>query len=546
MSNYLRDFQNLFGKFHFHFMKKEKYFFLAAVVFNLSVVFSGKFFPTLDGPAHLYNSQIIESLFLKNSEVLSQFYQFNSDLVPNWSGHFILAFFNYFLPASIAEKILLLFYLVGLPYAFRSLIKSVSKENYLLSYLIFPFTYSFVFILGFYNFSLAIVFMLFSINFWIRKEMNLGSYRNIFFMFLLLTATFFSHLVVFGMTVLIIALLIIFNELLITSSNRLNPNKERFKIILNKGFILGIAAMPALILSIHYFVERPSVNNVYTPLDQILEWVKTIHPIIAYNTEVERVFTSKLFYILISTFCLAILLRIVNSFSKKDQPSEEKFISINDVWLLVSVLFLILSIVLPDSNSTAGYVTVRFILLFFLLLIIWLACQKIPVIYTYAVVLSFLFLNNKLNNFYEPVISDLDKIAVDCADATVHIPDHSIVAVHSYLDNWLTNHFSSYLGIDKPIVILDNYESATDYFPIQWKMKSLPSVQLNYTDLIHEPCYKWYIKGNQNSKIQVDFIFLLGNSDIQPTSCDSTQFTETIKNAVLVYERPFCRLYKMK
>lgn len=540
------DLQTLFEQFHSNFMKREKYFFLAAVIFNLSVVFSGKFFPTMDGPAHLYNSQIIGSLLFNNSEVLDQFYQFNSDLVPNWSGHFIMAFFNLFLPAYMAEKIMLLCYLIGLPYAFRALIKSVSKENYLFSYLVFPFTYSFVFILGFYNFSLAIVFMLFTVTFWIRKEQTISTFRNAFILFLLLSATYFSHLVVFGMTVLTIALYLVFNELLANTSYRAKPLSQRVKQIFTKGLVLGIAALPALILSVLYFFVRPSVNNVYTPFEQILEWIQTIHPIIAYNKEIESVFTINLFYILLTTFILAIILRIIKLFAKVKERPSTGYSFVNDVWLVTAFLFLALAVILPDSNSSAGYVTVRLISLFFLFLIIWLACQKIPVWYSYVVVLAFLFLNNKLNNYYEPVITDLDKIAIDCADAAKHIPDHSIVAVHTYLDNWLTNHFSNYLGIDKPMVILDNYECATDYFPLQWKLESLPSMQLNNADLVEEPCYKWYVEGDKASKEKVDFIFLLGNSDIQPSACDSVRFTETLKNAELVYEKVFCRLYRVK
>jgi hypothetical protein len=477
---------------------------------------------------------------------LDQFYQFNGDLVPNWSGHFIMAFFNLFLPAYMAEKIMLLLYLVGLPYAFRILIKTVSKDNFLFSYLIFPFTYTFVFILGFWNFSLAIVFMLFTIVYWIKKENEFKLLRHGVFLFLLLTATYFSHLVVFGMTVLTIAIYIVFNELLDRSSYLSKPLNVRLKLVFTKGIYLSIAALPSLILSAMYFLKRPSVDNVYTPFDQIVEWIQTIHPIIAYNKEIESVHTSKLFYILLTTFFLAIILRIVHLFTRQKKRAGSGYSIINDIWLITAFLFLTLAIILPDSNSSAGYVTVRLITLFFLFLIIWLACQKIPVWYSYAVVLAFLFLNNKLNNYYEPVIKDLDKIAIDCADAAAHIPDHSVVAVHSYLDNWLTGHFSNYLGIDKPMVILDNYECATDYFPLQWKLKSLPSMQLNSTILIEEPCYKWYVEGKKDSKKKVDFIFLLGNSNMQPSACDSVRFAETIQHAELVYEKTYCRLYKLK
>ena len=89
--------------------KHERWFFLAVTILNLFPIFISKFFPTLDGPSHLYNSNLIVNL-LFNSEGLSSFFALNPELVPNWSGHFILAAFNSIMPAFVAEKILLLVY----------------------------------------------------------------------------------------------------------------------------------------------------------------------------------------------------------------------------------------------------------------------------------------------------------------------------------------------------------------------------------------------------------------------------------------------------
>lgn len=536
------------SRLHLSFMRWEKFFFLAMVIFNLSVIFSGKFFPTMDGPAHLHNSQIINSLLFEEG-VMHQFYQFNSDLVPNWSGHFLLAFFNQFLPAFVAEKILLCVYLVGLPYAFRILIKTISPDNYLFSYLIFPFTYSFVFILGFYNFSLAIVLMLFSITFWIKNEPNIHTIRNRFILFILLTATFFSHLVVFGLTILAISLFVLAKELSSPNSDgSIHHNfPSRFKNIVNHAFVLLISSLPGILLSIDYFKKRPPVNNVYTSIEKIWEWITGLQPIIAYNTGDEIVYTAKLFYLLTLTLIISVALRVLNYFPKQNSQFKKsrKFLVQSDIWLFVAFLFLLFAILLPDSNSSAGYVTVRLLLLFFIFLIIWLACQKLPLLYCYAVVLSFLFFNSKLNEYYKPIIKDLNSLAVQCNDAAQFIPEKSIVAVHSYHDNWLANHFSNYLGVDKPLIILENYECATDYFPLQWHQTSLPTINLNKNDLRSLLCFNWNREGKSSHK-NVDFVFLFGDSSIEPKACDSVSFNSIVENSTLVYQRKFCRLYKLK
>lgn len=531
-------------------VRREKYFFLTAVVFNLTLIFSGKFFPTMDGPAHLYNSQIINSL-ISNEGIMDQFFQFNNDLVPNWSGHFLLAFFNFSFPAFIAEKILLSIYLIGLPYAFRILIKTVSPDNYLFSYLIFPFTYSFVFILGFYNFSLAIVLMLFSITFWIKNDPQIHTIKNRLILFSLLTATYFSHLVVFGLTILTISFYLVFKEFSKSFDGEITIKNfiKHLKKIALKGLILFVSSIPALLLSIDYFIKRPTSNNVFTPMDKIWEWVYSIQPIIAYNTPIELVYTSKLFYLLTLTFILAVIFRIVKILRSKSTNINRKTVASsalpNDVWLLTAFVFLMLAFVLPDSNSSAGYVTVRLIFLFFVFLIVWLACQKFPTWYSFAVVISFLYLNSKLNNYYKPVITELNMLAVQCENAAKYIPENSIVAVHSYHDNWLSNHFSNYLGVDKPMVILENYEGATDYFPVQWNLRTLPTLYINGEDLRTEPCFNWLREGKNKHK-NVDFLFLFGDSTTDPKTCDSVSFLSIIKNSTLIYSRNHCRLYKLK
>ena len=99
--------------------KIEKWIFLLMTGINLFPVLIFKFFPTMDGAAHLYNSNLIGSLLFESNPQLNSFFCFNPEPVPNWTGHLFLSVFNCFLPAFIAEKVLLIFYFIGLPYAFR-------------------------------------------------------------------------------------------------------------------------------------------------------------------------------------------------------------------------------------------------------------------------------------------------------------------------------------------------------------------------------------------------------------------------------------------
>jgi len=135
-----------FKKLNLTFSKKaEAVIFFIVTLLNLYPVLSNQYFPTLDGAAHLYNANIIKELILHPEGAFANYFEFNSSPVPNWTGHFILTFFRFIFPAFLAEKCLLIIYLVGLPYAFRSLVKRLNPKNALGAYFIFPFCYTSIF-----------------------------------------------------------------------------------------------------------------------------------------------------------------------------------------------------------------------------------------------------------------------------------------------------------------------------------------------------------------------------------------------------------------
>ena len=55
--------------------KVERWFFLAMTLLNLMPIFVGKFFPTMDGAAHLYNSNLINHLLFESR--LNDFFIFS-------------------------------------------------------------------------------------------------------------------------------------------------------------------------------------------------------------------------------------------------------------------------------------------------------------------------------------------------------------------------------------------------------------------------------------------------------------------------------------
>ena len=110
-----------------------------------------RYVPSLDGPQHLYNANVIIQL-LKGSEIFRKFFRINEVVVGYWTGHFALSFFNLFLPAWLAEKIFLTAYVLEVVFSFRYLVRSIDPERQnLLVYLIFPFVFHSYLLMGYYS-----------------------------------------------------------------------------------------------------------------------------------------------------------------------------------------------------------------------------------------------------------------------------------------------------------------------------------------------------------------------------------------------------------
>lgn len=169
----------------------------------MSPLFASYYFPSLDSPAHLYNAKLILELLQGDAFIVQHFYQFNPMVVPNWIGHALLALF-YFICGEwwMAEKLMLVLYFVSLPLAVDYFIRTIGGNRWL-SFWSLPFVFSFVFSIGFYNFSLSIIFaLLFLSKSWKFFERQY-SVKEILILFSLLLMVYFSHGFTFLLTLFI-------------------------------------------------------------------------------------------------------------------------------------------------------------------------------------------------------------------------------------------------------------------------------------------------------------------------------------------------------
>lgn len=529
----------------------ERYIYMLVLLLNLIPLLVVQFFPTVDGPAHLYNANIINSLLFENHSNINTFFSFNAEPVPNWTGHAILAFFSLFLPSFLAEKALLLIYMIGLPLAFRGLIRTVAPERIWWSYFIFPFTYSLVFFFGFYNFSFSLIFLLLTLNFWIKQEHYSFSFKFLMSLFFLIAATYFSHIFVFGILLFLLGLHVAIQAVFSWLESK-ESLKSVFQNASKRAAILLISSVLPLVLFAQYFLSRPHLGqDVYLQTSELVDWLRNMRPIIALHFNHEEPYTTTIAYVLLALTCVAIFNSANNIFKQLTSSKTDFknwFLSNAKVpvfWLMAALLMLFFYFKFPDSDGYAGFITIRLGMLFFLFYVLWLASQKISVWIGFLSVLIVLFCNFKLNSFYLEETKRHNEVAQDIYRAASFIETNSIVLPIDYSADWFDIHFSNYMGIDKPMVILENYECNHGYFPLVWNETLMPSTLLGNLSKTDLPCVhlKQNLKNNTDA-VSVDYVLILGDLGTSTETCHqkieavlNDQFTE-------IYGTSNCKLFR--
>jgi hypothetical protein len=522
----------------------ESIVFLIFALANAYPIFAHHFFPTLDGASHLYNAHCIKELFIGN-EYLQGFVHLNPFPNPNWTGHFIIAFFNLFLPGWLAEKTFLLIYMIGLPYAFRYLLRAFSPQNTLASFLIFPFCYSYMLLLGFYNFSISLVFLLFTIGFWLRNKDRLTVYKSILLM-LLVTATYFSHVSIYGILFPILFGLLFIDDTATLIKDK-TPFRKYFRAIAIKTGILIMSFSITIYWTIHFFLQKPATIPSYLPEFEMFKNIWLIQPIIGFIQADEEQLTGKIFYILMILALVVLIKRLdhlSNNFNFSFRKPWQMFMKIfnkGDLWMVFGFVLMLAYFKLPDSDGWAGYFSLRILLLFFLMFIIWLGTQYIPKLFLIIAIIGISFFQIKLLVFRDKITTSLNKEAQLCYQASEFIRPNSTLYPINRNGNWLFAHFNKYLGIDKSVVILENNECNENYFPLTWNTRKKPQMYIdNSGDL--DTFFPNPFNGN-NGRQKIDYLFILGNPDTLNSS-DKKLELYTQNHCKKVYDNGFVSLFE--
>lgn len=161
--------------------------FIALGLLQLAPLWSVRYLPLGDGPAHVYNAWILHELVSGDAPPhIAAHYRIDWRPHPNWTGHAVMALLMFAVPPLVAEKLLLTLILATLFAGAWLLVTAVNPRNDVYAFAVFAFTYAQSLIAGYYNYSLSVGLFLIVLAMWWRR-------KPVWLIALLLVLCYFTH-----------------------------------------------------------------------------------------------------------------------------------------------------------------------------------------------------------------------------------------------------------------------------------------------------------------------------------------------------------------
>ncbi|MCA1762774.1 MAG: hypothetical protein LC664_07270 [Flavobacteriales bacterium] len=475
----------------------ERWFFYIVVCAHVWPLLNVQFFPTLDGPAHVYNSRIIADFIFNSGGNFESVFELNPFPIPNLSGHVFMALLQGLFPAWVAEKIFQIAIIALIPFGFRFWLKSAGAKSLVASYFIFPVTYSFFFFYGFYNFCFSLAVLFFALG---AMERYHGSSPKLWppgLVFILGLILYFSHLLTFAVFCIYMAVR--------TMATFRKPgaaiSQRRYAFLL-----FALSLFPGLLLTAIFLLNQDVAAGqlAFSPLADTANMYRVITPAKGILYGKEDKYTQWIFYSLV----FMILSWVYHSIRSKYRIDQRAGIP-----GLLFAAFFILSFVLPDQGLlSGGILTSRIVLFAIVFLIAFLAMIPINRFAGMALLVVISYVNIACLLIYVDATESEQAIVSQISTAAGDLQSGAVVMPLNQSDFWIREHYSNYLGYQKPVVVLENYEADLDYFFLNWTENGVNAKRAAYADW-----EKFTVSGipERQPNNSATHIFLLGNSDTE-------------------------------
>lgn len=486
--------------------KYEFLLFIVAVSFLSGEVFSNQWQVTEDGPAHIYNAVVARELFLHPGTVLNDVFELNNTPVPNCLGHMVLSTLTAFVPLDVADKILHLLTVLGMCFSFRFLARQINPEQPFYGWLIFPFVYTGIFYLGFYNFAWGIVLFLLTSATWMWAEKKPRSIWSIALLSMLSTLLLLCHLIPFLLFVFVAGSRILVRLF-----------RKQFRSFFIESGILLLIIFPAFILTAMYYNGRTEVTWGYTWADKAL----TLNRLFKLSYLAVHGIKAPPYALFLSIILLIMIIVSVLFFLKRRKTQSPENNITFYFWGTCWIFILALVFIAPDDFGGSGALTSRLIEISTLFLLLFLVAGKLPKSIVGGLAVISFSVGMLMMQMRKDCMVELNNCPKKVMRLSKYIEENSTGVYIPITDNWLELHIGELAFTERKSAMLSNYETTHDFFMVKWSKKFPYNYTIGGLSSSDLPCSKCYWPA-QIDKIEkhIDYV-LLCKEGIEDPDCFS-------------------------
>ena len=484
---------------------------IALLIVHLLPIWIFKYFPTQDGPSHIYNAYVLKEYHKHENYKIRELFELNLILFPNWVSHAFMALFMYVFPPIVCERILVSLCIALLPLSLFYFLDAVDRGKMLFGLLGFIYAYNLLLHMGFYGFALSMPIFFFTLGYWWKHKDEMAP-ANIAVLYVLLLVTYFSHYQSYLLLVLSLSFFAFFSyfysafmEIWGTRKERQNDEGARFSnlrafigklkpLLVFLGFML-----PAYSMMFSYYLSATAGYTRYYLDSKMLKECFFGSKSLVYFQDDHILIMYVMLGFLVVVFLLTLWNRVIaaRTFRRANVSSDvdsgamtqrlwTKIIDGKEQFLLMAGILTVIFFRSPTSfespsglESGGGWINERVHIYIFLVLLPFFSVNFHRYIrYAMAgviIALSLWHLGYSVNDYYH-----LSKEIADMTSAVGMLEENTTLTAGT--SDWLASdhygtlkyvspfvHAPNYYCLGNRVAYTQNYEAVLKFFPINFK-----------------------------------------------------------------------------
>lgn len=433
-----------------------------------------RYLPTQDGPSHQALAYAMRVIDRPEGAPLREYLMANDEALPNWFVFFLQAKVLAFLSVRAAEKVLVAAYVVLLPLGLRYALRAIDSNAGFLAALSLPFTYNFLFGMGFLNFCFSLAAFFFAFGFYIRGAARF-SWRQAIGLALLAAWVYFCHPVTLVMLLLAVGTFGCWQVWLQVWRTSLQP-KEWWRAARERLVLPLLSLVPVLLLLATFVGRRLDRPHARLDFTVKLKHLLGLYSLVSFDR-----------CMLVISLGLAALLGVLALLVVRQRRREGSSKPVPaDALLAVAALFTMVYFAAPSTMAGGGFLNHRLALFPPLTLVLWLASARWSARVRWMTQLAGILLAtgmlvtlwarwSRINVYLDEYVATADLVE----DGRTVLPlAFAPQGVELASDGerqdlafrvWPFVHALGYVAGRHPIVDLGLYEAGEDYFPLRFR-----------------------------------------------------------------------------